>query len=314
MISLLELESIVSLVGIYIILTLALNIITGMTGLLQLGHAGFYAIGAYAAGLTSIYFTIPELGFFNLFISFAVAGIAGATAAFLVGFPFLRLRGDYLAIATLGFGEITRLVLTNVEFSGGKMFADEPIGGSLGIAFTEFPDEVWANYPNYSAEYASWYVILICAIITYILLLNIKRSSFGRAMMCIREDEIAAQSMGINVSKYKILAFVISGVVAALAGTLFFHKELMIDPGNFSLMTSIIILLMLTLGGLGSLSGAILGAIILGIIPFILRYLNCGEYQQLIYAVMLILIIRLRPNGILGMKEFSELLNKKKTS
>ena len=306
--SFIEIQSALGQIGILAILALSLNVICGLTGLLQLGQAGFYAIGAYAAGLTAIYFTIPELGFLNFFICAAVGMTAAGIASIIIGLPCLRLRGDYLAIATLGFGEITRLVLVNLQFPGGKMFPGETIGGATGIKFTEFPGDIWPKFPDYSANFAKWWVIWIFAAIVWILLVNIKRSSFGRAMMCIREDEIAAQAMGINLSKYKMTAFIVSAVTAGFAGALFFHMELGIAPGKFNLLCSIEILLMIVLGGLGSFSGAVSGAIVLGITPYILRHIEIcgyrlGEYQQLIYALLLIVLIRLAPNGIFGMKE-----------
>ena len=304
-----ELNSMLGNIGIFAILALSLNVICGMTGLLQLGQAGFFAIGAYAAGLVSIYMTFPELGILNFAISASAAMIATGVFSIILGVPCLRLKGDYLAITTLGFGEITRLVLVNLHFSGGKMFPGEKIGGATGIKFTEFPGDLWPKFPNYTAEFASWWFIWLLVIIICILLINIKKSSFGRAMMCIREDEIAAQAMGIDISKYKLMAFFLSATVAGLAGALFFHKELAVAPGKFNLICSIEILLMIVLGGLGSFSGALTGAIVLGITPYVLRHIEIcgyrlGEYQQLMYAVLLIILIRLVPNGIFGMDEF----------
>ena len=306
-----ELQSVFSIIGIYAILAISLNMICGVTGLLQLGHAGFFAIGAYAAGLVSIYFTIPELGFFNIFIGIAAAMLCAGIMALALGIPCLRLRGDYLAIATLGFGEIIRLCLVNVTFPGGKMFPDERIGGSLGISFTEFPEDLWSKYPEYSAKYATLPIIIIALVISYIILRNVKMSSIGRALMCIREDEIAARSMGINVPKFKILSFVISAAFGGLAGALFFHNELSVSPGSFSLLCSIEILLMVVLGGMGSLSGSIIGAIILGFMPTLFSYVGLGEYKQIFYAFMLILLIRIAPNGLFGMNELPKFLSKR---
>ena len=306
--SMVELQAAAGTVGIYAIMALSLNMICGMTGILQLGHAGFFGIGAYAAGLIAIYTTSPELGFFNLLIGGTVAMACGAFAALLIGIPCLRLRGDYLAIATLGFGEIVRLSLSNASFPGGAMYPGEKIGGPTGIAFTEYPGDLWPKHADFSAQYAKWWIILIAVGLVYITLLNIKRSSFGRALMCIREDEMAAESVGIRIYRYKTLAFVISAAFAALAGALFFHKDLRVSPGNFTMLDSIEILLMVVLGGLGSVTGSLLGALILGLAPFVLRHLQLGEYKQLIYALVLILIIRLAPDGLLGMKEQPEWL------
>ncbi len=314
MISWYELQGMIGLIGIYAILAMSLNMITGMTGLLQLGQAGFFAVGAYAAGLTAIYMTFPNVEFFNLFIGIVAAIIAAGIFSFIIGLPCLRLRGDYLAIATLGFGMIVRLTLTNLTFPGGKMFPDSRIGGATGIAFTDFPGEVWSGFENYSAEYACWGVVWIFVIVTWMIMINLKKSSFGRAMMCIREDEIAAQAMGVNLAKYKMLAFLISAAFAGVAGALFFHMQLRVDPGNFRFMTSIEILLMVVLGGLGSVTGSVLGAVILGMSPFILRHLGIGEYQQLIYALLLIVLIRLVPNGLLGMREIPGFFSKRADS
>ncbi|MHC4886793.1 MAG: branched-chain amino acid ABC transporter permease [Planctomycetota bacterium] len=321
-----ELEPLICQVGILAILALSLNMICGMTGLLQLGHAGFYAIGAYTAGLVAIYWTIPELGWFNFLIGGGAAMVVAALFALVIGLPCLRLRGDYLAIATLGFGEIVRLILDRVEFSGGAMFEDEPIGGSSGIAFTEWPDELWPEFPEYSAEYAKYWVIWAFVLLTYILLRNIKFSRAGRAFQCIREDEIAARAMGINVPYYKVVAFLLSAGFAGLAGALFFHYQLDVKPGTFNLLTSIQVLLMVVLGGMGSLSGAIIAAVLLGILPQVLRHIDLsgvewlpealrisfGEYNQLLYALLLILLIRVMPNGILGMNELPAWLRRSK--
>ncbi len=305
-----ELQSIAGLIGIYVILALSLNVVCGLTGLLQLGHAGFFAVGAYAAGLVSIYFTVPSLGCLNFVAGAAVAMLLAGIFSVLIGIPCLRLKGDYLAIATLGFAEMVRLILMNTHFPGGRMFPGERIGGPTGISFTEFPGDVWKGFDSFSANYAKWWVIWIFAALTWMILLNVKRSSIGRAMMCIREDEIAAKVMGIDVPRYKITAFLISAVFAGLAGALFFHKELVASPSGFTLLCSIEILLMVVLGGLGSVTGSMLGALILGVTPFVLKHLHLAQYQQIIYALLLIVLIRLAPNGILGMKEAPEWVGK----
>lgn len=312
-----ELQPVLCQIGILAVLAISLNMICGVTGLLQLGHAGFFAVGAYAAGLYSIYLTVPSLGWANFVPGMLVAMAAAGLVALVIGIPCLRLRGDYLAIATLGFGEIVRMALTNIEFPGGRMFPGEKIGGPTGIAFTEFPGEIWRRHAEYSAEYAELWVIWLVVIFTYVVMLNIKRSSIGRAFMCIREDEIAARTMGIRVPYYKILAFLLSAAFAGLAGALFFHYQLLISPANFTLIRSIEVLLVVVLGGMGSLSGSVCAAVLLGFLPILLRRIDLShvgflpsalqrpmsEFSMLFYAVLLILLIRLMPNGVLGMHE-----------
>jgi branched-chain amino acid transport system permease protein len=308
MISFYELQSIAGLIGIYAILSMSLNLLCGTMGVLQLGHAGFFAAGAYAAALTSVWLTIPEIGWLNFFISAAAAMSCAGVFSLLLGVPCLRLRGDYLAVATLGFGEIIRLSLTNLTFPGGRMFPGETIGGSTGISFTENPAALWPRYPDYSANYAKWWVIWIFAALVWLILINIRRSSYGRAMLCARDDETAASSMGISPAKLKIFVFLTSAAFAGLAGALFFHRDLMIAPCNFTLFCGIEILLMAILGGLGSVTGSIAGAVMLGLTPFLLRHIGLGEYCNIIYSVILILLMRLFPGGIFGSSEFPPFL------
>jgi len=304
-------------VGILAILAVSLNMVSGMTGMLSLGHAGFYAAGAYAAGLYSIYLTVPAWGWLN-FLPGAAAGMLAAMAlALAVGLPCLRLRGDYLAIVTLGFGEITRLALTNTEFPGGRMFPGERIGGPTGIAFTEFPGELWPRHAAFSAEYARLWVICLALALTYAFLLNVKRSAIGRALMSIREDEIAASAMGIDVRRFKLAAFLMGAAFAGLAGSLFFHHQLRLNPGCFGLLRSIEVLLVVVMGGLGSLSGSIGAAFLLGFLPPLMRHIDLtgltllpaalrrplNEYNMILYALLLIVLIRLAPGGLLGARE-----------
>jgi branched-chain amino acid transport system permease protein len=204
-----------------------------------------------------------------------------------------------------------------VDFPGGRMFPDDRIGGPTGIAFTESPGAVWPGYTHYSAEYAGLAVTWGAVLITYVLLLNVKRSSVGRAFMCIREDEIAARAMGIDVPRYKIGAFLLSAAFAGLAGALFFHQQLLVAPSNFSLLRSIEVLLVVVLGGMGSLSGSVCAAVLLSLLPYVLRHVDLSgvgwlhvalqkplsEYSMLFYAVLLVVLIRLMPQGILAMKE-----------
>jgi len=319
---------------IYGILALSLNVICGMTGLLQLGHAGFFAIGAYAAGLLSIYSTIPSLGAGNLALGCMAAVAVTIVLAMIVGLPCLRLRGDYWAIATLSFGEIVRMVLNNVELPGCKLTEGEKFGGSSGISL---PSPMW-QYPDpgFSAAYANVWVVAGALLLTFLLLGNIKRSSVGRAMMCIREDEIAAKAMGIHVPKYKLLAFVLSAAFAGLAGALFAHNPnsgMTLTPGEFGLLKTVEILLIVVLGGLGSLTGTILATVVLvflpqglSLLPNLVQYLEAhisffpkinpaavgevAKHKELVYAVLLIVLIRIMPNGILGLNEMPPFLRR----
>lgn len=269
--------------GIFMILALGLNLINGKCGQFSLGHAGFWAIGAYTSAAYGVYFPLPVPDAVNLFIGcllgFGAAGLAGL----LIGIPCLRLRGDYLAIATLGFGEIIRIIIINID----------AVGGPRG--FTGIPK--WSNL----------FWVYVWVVITIILLANLSRSSHGRAIISVREDEIAADSMGIYTFKYKTLAFVIGAGLAGVAGSLFAHSQQFLHPNGFTFMWSVIILLMIILGGMGSYTGSIIGAIILTLLPELLRLLGetLSNWRMVIYSVLLIILMLARPHGILGKKEFN---------
>jgi branched-chain amino acid transport system permease protein len=294
-------------IGIYAILALSLNVICGLTGLLQLGHVGFFAAGAYAAGLLAIYAATLGLGWWVLPLGCLLGMAVAAILALAMGLPCLRLRGDYLAIVTLGFGEIVRLVLNNVEFPGCVFTGGQAFGGATGISLP-MPD---------TGEYVSWKLILVVLAVTYVFMLNMKRSYIGRALLCIREDEIAAKAMGIHVPRYKLLAFVLSAVFAGLAGALFIHYNMSVAPNEFNLLKTVEVLLIVVLGGLGSVTGSVVASLILGLTPEMLRFLpklggvNLAEHRQLIYALLLIVLIRLAPNGLMGLSA-SGLLRRRK--
>ncbi len=294
--------------GIYVLLAMSLNVICGLTGLLQLGHAGFFAVGAYVSGLITIYHFTPHLGYLNYAAGAIGAIVAASICALLIGIPCLRLRGDYLAIATLGFGEIVRIVLNNLIFPGCELSYDEPFGGATGI---ELPLE---------ADFAHWWFIWLHVLILYGLFLNIKNSAVGRAFMAIREDEIAARTMGINVPFYKILSFVICAAGAGLAGSLFAYNQISLSPNDFTLLRTIEILLMVVLGGLGSFTGSVTAAILLVAIPEFLRFapriggIALAEHRQLIFAALLILLIRFVPNGLFGTRELGDLFRRTASS
>ncbi len=263
-------------VGIYIIMALGLNLITGVTGQLSLGHAAFMSIGAYTAALLSIKAGFPLWA--SLLSGAVMAGLFGV----VLGFPTLRLTGDYLAIATLGFGEIMVVVFYNLKITG----------GALGLS----PIPIKTNLVNV-------YLLVVLAVLV---MYRLQHSRFGRALLAIREDEIAAESMGIHTTRYKILAFAIGSFFAGLGGGLYAHRVSYIAPGDFGFMKSIEILNMVVLGGLGSIPGAILGAGVLASIPEVLRGLR--DYRMLFYGALLVAMMVFRPNGLLGGVNFRRLV------
>ena len=295
---------------INIILALSLNLVSGFTGQFSLGHAGFMAVGAYVSGALSlgiIPFIHPFSGgleIFNFFIYSILGGLAAAVAGMIVGIPSLQLKGDYLAIVTLGFGEIIRIVLQNMNAVGGSR-------GMLGIPGPQALDfgtqEVSAFFVSYT--YASFWVVV--AIFTVWRLI---RSTHGRAFLSVREDEIAAESMGVNTVSTKIQAFLISSFFAGIAGSILGYTNHFLSPATFSFVKSVDVIIMVVLGGLGSITGSIISACFITIFPeLILRPLQ--EYTKIdlrmvIYALTLILFMVLRPKGIFGTNEISDLLPK----
>lgn len=269
--------------GIFMILSMSLNLINGFCGQFSLGHAGFWAIGAYASAVSSVFFRIPSLHpELNLIISLVAGFLAAAAFGLVVGIPCLRLKGDYLAIATLGFGEIVRIMIINTDY----------IGGPRG--FTGIPK--WVSLGH----------VYIWVLIVLVFLRNLKYSTHGRAIIAIREDEIAAESMGVNLVKYKVIAFVLGAGFAGIAGGLFAHSQQFLHPNNFNFMWSVVILVMVILGGLGSLTGSIIGALIITILPELLKFFgpDIARFRMIIYPALLILLMIIRPKGILGTKEF----------
>lgn len=273
------------LAGINIILAVSLNLTNGITGQFSIGHAGFFAIGAYAAACVSVYGWPLFAGTFGfappwmqdallLILASGTGMIVAALAGLLVGIPSLRLRGDYLAIVTLGFGEIIRVLILNIDAVGGAR-------GFIGI-------------PKLSNFF--WVFLGVGAVV--ITARNLERSSHGRALLSIREDEIASQAMGIHVTRYKVMAFVIGAAFAGMAGSLFGHYTMYLHTNTFTFVKSFEIIIMISLGGLGSLAGSILGAIILTILPELFR--GFSEYRMVIYSLVLILVMIFRPQGLLG--------------
>lgn len=255
-------------IGINIIMVLGLNLIAGVTGQLSLGHSAFMSIGAYTSAIATVTYHIPFV--VGVLIGGAVAGLFGI----IIGFPTLRLKGDYLAIATLGFAEIVRVQVTNMDITGGAI-------GFMGIkGSTTFP------------------VIMILVVITVAAMVWLENSRNGRAMLAVREDEIAAEAVGINSTWYKIQAFVVGSFFAGIGGALFAHTTTFIQPADFGFMKSFELLNMVVLGGLGSVPGAIIGSIVLTSAPEVLRFM--ANYRMLVYGFLLIAMMIFRPNGLMG--------------
>jgi len=278
---------IIILAGINIILAVSLNLTNGIAGQFSIGHAGFFAVGAYVSASVSYYGGPALRGMLAflpmvaqdsvvLLIALAAAAVATALAGLLVGIPSLRLRGDYLAIVTLGFGEIIRVLILNID----------AVGGARG--FSGIP------------KLSNFFWVYLLAAATIVTVWNLLRSSYGRAFLAIRENEIAAQAMGIDVTRHKVLAFVISSMFAGMAGCLFGHYTMYLHTNSFTFVKSFEIIIMIAIGGLGSIEGAVLGAVLLTVLPEAFR--SFDSYRMIIYSLALILIMIYRPQGILGQK------------
>lgn len=278
------LMQILMLAGVNIIMTESLNLVNGVTGQNSIGHAGFMAVGAYISALfTDIIFNVSDMPLVSQTALFLIAtimgGIIAAVFGFLIGMPTLRLRGDYLAIVTLGFGEVIRAIIRITPFVGAAR-------GMVGIP-----------------KLANMFWIYLFVILALYVCRNFIDSSYGRACMAIRDNEIAANTLGINVSRYKIIAFVTSAFMAGVAGSMFAHTMRYLHPDIFSYTKSTDFLVYLYAGGVGSLSGAFLGGFVLTVLPELLRFLQ--EWRLVIYGGLLLVIILFRPQGLFGGKEFS---------
>ena len=265
----------ITLIGINIILAASLNLINGYTGQFSLGHAGFMAVGAYTGVILTTNFHLP------LIVAMLTGGAAAALLGALIGLPTLRLSGDYLAIATLGLGEIIRIVIMNIPYVGGA-------AGFSGIPhLTTFP---WVFFTMLG---------------TLFFVKNFVNSTHGRACIAIRENEIAAAAMGINTTKYKVMAFTIGAAFAGIAGVLFAHCFYIISPSSFTFMQSFNYLIMVVLGGLGSLTGSVAGAFVVTALSAALA--DWPEFRMIIYALALIFLMFYRPQGLFGYVEISSL-------
>ena len=299
-------------IGINIILAVSLNLVNGFTGQFSIGHAGFMAVGGYTAAIITYYGSFKLWGSAAIhggflgggdllyLVALIVGGLFAALVGFVVGLPSLRLRGDYLAIVTLGFGEILRVLLQRTD---DVLFAAEDIaersllsladnvGGALGFTGLQY----------YTTLFWVWTFVTLTLIVAY----RLKDSSYGRAFLSIRENEIAAEAMGINTTKYKVRAFVIAAFFAGIAGGLFAHEVgTSLNPRELGFQRSFDIVIMVVLGGMGSVSGAALAATILTVLPEILR--SVAEYRMIVYALALVLMMIVRPQGLFGIREIWE--------
>lgn len=265
------------LLGVYVVLGVSLNVVAGVMGELDLGHAAFFGIGSYVSSLFVMNI------FDNFWVGMLFAGLISLLFGLVLGIPSLRIRGDYLAIVTLGFNEIIRYVLLNSQ---------EITHGPMGIK--GIPSPSIFGYPL-NTKQQMFYLIWVLVIITCIVMSRITNSRFGRTLVAIREDEIAATSLGINTGKYEIWAFAITAAFAGIAGSFFAHYMNFINPNNFTSNESILILCMITVGGRGSLAGSIIGVAILFLLPELLRPI--ASYRMLIYGILLVIMMIYKPKG-----------------
>jgi branched-chain amino acid transport system permease protein len=273
-------RDVLTLTALYAVLALGLNIVVGQAGLLNLGYVAFYAIGAYTYGILSTRFGLP------FWPGLLIGAAASAFMALLIGLSTLKLRGDYFAIVTLGLGEITRIVLNN---------SDSITGGPNGIPGIGRPS---IGGHVLSTPLELYYLILAIAIATVFAMRRIMASRIGRAWAAIREDEIAAEAMGVNTFRLKLLAFVVGSAWAGLAGVFFASKMAFVSPESFTFFESILILCMVVLGGMGSIPGIILGAFLLIMLPELFR--DFADYRMLGFGAALVLMMIFRPQGLLG--------------
>lgn len=286
-------------IAINIILATSLNLINGFTGQFSIGHAGFMAVGAYSSAYFTVTYgraieaSLSSLGetvssSVVLLIAIVIGAIVAAIMGLIVGIPSLRLKGDYLAIVTLGFAEIIRIVILNID----------AVGGATGYQVRGYANFMWIG---------------IFAFITVVVIHNIVRSDTGRALISIREDELAAEAMGVNTTRFKVTSFVIGSAFAGVAGVLFAHYNKFLSTNDFQFIKSFEIIIMIVIGGMGSMTGAILGAIIVTLLPELLRQLpdiqiggtvlKFADLRLVIFALILISTMILRPQGLLGTAE-----------
>ncbi|AZD06757.1 Branched-chain amino acid transport system permease protein LivM [Pseudomonas chlororaphis] len=295
---------IATLVLIYVMLGLGLNIVVGLAGLLDLGYVGFYAVGAYSYALLSHYYGL------SFWICLPIAGLMAATFGFLLGFPVLRLRGDYLAIVTLGFGEIIRLFLRNLtDLTGGPngiSNIDKPT--FFGLSFERRAAEGLQTFHEYfGIEYNSinkviflYLVALLLALFALFVINRLLRMPLGRAWEALREDEIACRALGLNPTVIKLSAFTLGACFAGFAGSFFAARQGLVTPESFTFIESATILAIVVLGGMGSQLGVVLAATVMILLPELMR--EFSEYRMLMFGAMMVLMMIWRPQGLLPMQ------------
>lgn len=269
---------IVVIVGIYVILALGLNITTGFAGQVSLGHAAFYAIGAYTSAILTLQ------AHMNFWLALPVAAIVTWFTGILLGLPSLRVKADFLAIVTLGLGLIIQSLANNLKVTG----------GALGLGNIPQPEIFGTPLSTFKFAVMTWLFVALATFIAWRTL----HSRVGRAWLAIREDELVADALGVNTTRFKVLAFALGALYAGVAGSLFAHYTTFISADSFGFNESATILSMIVLGGLGSIPGAIIGALLLALAPEVLRPL--ADYRMLIYGLLLVILMRYRPQGLLG--------------